>query len=113
MERMICLDGVAVRLDVDRLEVDLLATGLLPADHLGEMDPSHCCNGDAWHPVMSFEDGTTLYLHGPSDGSDGPFGYKVEGPRPHRWSITLLEPGAETTEKVARLSWEVVEGDPA
>ena len=33
MERMICLDGVAVRLDVDRVEVDLHRPGLVPADH--------------------------------------------------------------------------------
>jgi hypothetical protein len=105
MERLICLDGVTVRLDVDRVEVDLHRPGLQPADHPDGHYEVACCNGDVWHPIMSFDDGTTVYLHCPEDGADGPLGYKVDGPRPHRWHITFLPDDAE---RVARLSWEAI-----
>lgn len=107
MERMICLDGVAVQLDVDRVEVDLHRPDLQPADHPDGGHSAACCNGDVWHPLMSFHDGTTVYLHCPNEGEDGPLGYKIDSPRPHRWNITFL-PDEERAEKVAKLSWDVL-----
>ncbi len=108
MERMICLDGVAIALDVDKVEIDLQCPGLFPANHL-DIDDDQCCHGchggEKWHPIMSFHDGTTVYLHCPPEGEDGHLGYRVQGPRPHRWNIAFMEDAtAERLEKVARLS---------
>lgn len=105
MERMICLDGVAVRLDVDRVEVDLHRPGLVPADHPHGHQEAACCNGDLWHPLMSYQDGTTVYLHCPVEGEEGPLGYRIDSPRPHRWNITFLP---QTSEKIAKLTWEAM-----
>lgn len=104
MERIICLDGVEITLDVDKVEVDLRGPHMKPADHLAQDEPPHCHDGDRWQPIMSYEDGTTVYLHCPPEGEDGHLGYRVAGPRPHRWTIEFQEAGAE---RVAMLSWAV------
>ncbi|MDB5097496.1 MAG: hypothetical protein JWM80_1917 [Cyanobacteria bacterium RYN_339] len=96
MVRMINLDGVHIALEVDKVEFDLRGSGLQPATSYA--DESHY--GERWQPIMSFHDGSTLLMHCPSE--EGMLGYKVVGPRPHKWSITVL-PGTET---VARLAWE-------
>ena len=102
MERLICLDGVAIRLEVDHLEVDLAPAGLHPADH-ADGDHVHVCDhGVPWQALMSYHDGTTLYVHGASPAG-APAGYKVACPRPHRWVIVVAE---EPTGRVARLGWE-------
>ena len=105
MERMICLDGVAVRVDADKVEVDLGGVGLLPADHHEDHVGCDCAHGEAWQPVMSYHDGTTVYLHPASEAGDAPLGYKVACPRPHRWHIAFIEEG---TSRTARLWWEAV-----
>lgn len=96
MVRMISLDGVDVALDVDRVEIDWRGSGLQPAT----CDVDDCHHGERWQPIMSFQDGSTLFLHCPPD--EGTLGYKVAGPNPHRWNITV-RPGDE---RVAWLSWE-------
>lgn len=103
MTRMICLDGALVRIDADRVEVDLAARGLSPADHFDAAVPCTCCGDEAWLPVMSYEDGTTVYLHDPA-GEHGAPGYRVTGPRKHRWVYRLAEEGGV---RVAYLAWEV------
>lgn len=106
MERMICLDGVAIALDVDKVEIDLQCPGLQPANHLDGDDEQRCHDGEKWHPIMSYHDGTTVYLHCPPEGEDGHLGYRVRGPRPHRWNIAFLsEAEAGPLEKVAKLSF--------
>lgn len=108
MERIICLDGVEITLDVDKVEVDLRGPHLLPTDHQDECEPGHCHAGERWQPIMSYDDGTTVYLHCPPEGEDGHLGYRVAGPRPHRWTIAFLDlPGEVGTERVAHLSWDV------
>lgn len=108
MERMICLDGVAIALDVDKVEIDLSSPGLQPADHPDSPHEHHCRDGEKWQALMSYQDGTTVYLHCPPEGEEGPLGYKVAGPRPHRWNITFLENAAQgNREKVAMLSWDL------
>lgn len=104
MERMICLDGVAVRLVADQVEVDLGGTGLAPADHPDEPHAACCGHGEAWQAVMSYDDGTTVYLH-PPVGDAGVPGYRVDGPRPHRWRVTYVEFDGST---LAKLGWEAV-----
>jgi hypothetical protein len=96
MVRMINLDGVHIALEVDKVEIDLRGTGRAPATS----DVDDCHHGERWQPIMSFDDGSTLFMHCPSE--DGMLGYRVDGPTPHKWNITLM-PGLET---VARLAWE-------
>lgn len=102
MMRMICLDGAVTRLDADRVVVDLAARGLQPSDHADAAFVCTCCEGEAWLPVMSYEDGTTVYLHAPA-GNEAALGYRVTGPRPHRWVIRIVE---DAGERVAHLTWE-------
>lgn len=102
MVRTICLDGINVALEVDKVEIDLRGPGLQPCSPDSLTADLWCVDGERWQPLMSFQDGSTLYLHCPPEGEDAPLGYKVDGPRPHRWNITVL-PGLE---RVARLSWE-------
>ena len=106
MERMICLDGVPITLGVEKVEIDLACPGLRPADHPDGHAPKVCADGEHWQPIMTFHDGTTIYLHCPPEGEDGPLGYHVDGPQQHRWNITIMEEGA-----AARLSLEI--GDRA
>ncbi|MNT74893.1 hypothetical protein D3C72_2137480 [compost metagenome] len=54
---------------------------------------------------MRFEDGSVVYLHCPPEGEEGPMGYRVEAPRPHRWTISFLSEGPD---RVARLSWDLI-----
>jgi hypothetical protein len=96
MARVICLDGVNIALDVDKVEIDWRTSGLTPVTS----DVEDCHQGERWQPIMSFQDGSTLFLHCPSD--DEMLGYRVDGPNPHKWNITVLA----GDEKVARLSWE-------
>lgn len=105
MERMICLDGVPITLGVEKVEIDLACPGLRPADHPEGQSPKVCVDGEHWQPLMTFHDGTTIYLHCPPEGEDGPLGYHVDGPRQHRWNITIMEEGAS-----ARLSLEIGDG---
>ena len=104
MERMICLDGTPVRLLADRVEVDLGAAGLAPADHHHDPGEACCGHGQTWQAVMSYDDGTTVYLHPPAFEGGVP-GYRVNCPRPHRWKITYVEFGGSRT---AKLGWEAV-----
>ena len=104
MERMICLDGNPVRLQADRVEVDLGGAGLMPADHHLDHGDACCGHGETWQAVMSYDDGTTVYLH-PAVGDDGVAGYRVNSPRPHRWKISYIEFGGS---RLAKLGWEAV-----
>lgn len=105
MTRMLCLDGAVVRIDADRVEVDLAARGLRPADHAEAAVACTCCGGAAWLPVMSYENGTTVYLHAPAGDGQTP-GYRVAGPRAHRWVLRVTE---EAGVRVAFLAWETAE----
>ena len=102
-ERKLCLDGVAIVLDADAVEVDLARRDQKAVRELGPIHEVRCC-GERCQPLMGYEDGSVVYLHCPPEGEEGPMGYRVESPRPHRWTITFLEEGPG---RVARLSWDV------
>lgn len=97
MVRMICLDGVTHAIEVDKVEFDLVGPGRTPCS-----GPDDHADSEEWCPLMTFEDGSTLFLHCPPEAEQDTVSYRVRGPRPHRWNISLL-PGDE---RVARLSWE-------
>jgi hypothetical protein len=54
---------------------------------------------------MSYEDGTTVYLHDPAGLYRTP-GDRVAGPQAHRWVIRVTE---EAGTRVASLAWETAE----
>lgn len=102
-ERKLCLDGVAIVLDADSVEIDLARQGKRVHQESFPSSEVRCC-GERCQPLMHFEDGSVVYLHCPPEGEEGPMGYRVEAPRPHRWTITFLSEGPG---RVARLSWEL------
>lgn len=103
MKRVICLDGVPIALEVDDVEIELGGHSLAPADHV-EGAAAPCCDGELWQPLMSYADGTTVYLHAPAEGREGPLGYRIDGP--HRWTISFVDGPLQG--RVARLSWQPV-----
>lgn len=102
-ERLICLDGVAIAVAADRIELELADCDLMPANHPEGGSEHRCLDGEPCHPLMHFHDGTTIYLHCPPEGEEGPTGYHVSSPRQHRWAITFIEDGP-ALERVARLT---------
>lgn len=108
MERIICLDGVPITLEVDKVEIDLKRPDLKPSFDPGPASERHCCGGQKCQPLMRYQDGTVIYLHCPPEGEEGPLGYRIESPAPHRWNITFLENGhGGAPERIARLSWDM------
>lgn len=90
MSETLCLDGVKVELDVDRVEVDLQIPQL-EATCMEEAGWERCTGGEAMEPVARFKDGTVIYFHCAAEGEPGARGYRVESPHPHRWAIELGE----------------------
>jgi hypothetical protein len=103
-ERKLCLDGVAIVLDADEVEIDLARQGQKALHDATGVAEVRCC-GARCQPLMRFEDGSVVYLHCPPEGEEGPMGYRVESPRPHRWTISFLSHGPD---RVARLSWDLL-----
>ena len=89
MTQAVCLDGVHVDLDVDRIDVDLTIPGLRTVYEEAAWD--RCPEGEAMEPVARFEDGTTIFFHCAPEGEPDYRGYRVESARPHRWAIELKE----------------------
>lgn len=103
MSESICLDGVKLELDVDRVEVDLKLPGVEPAS-IEEGVWERCEGGEAMEPVASFQDGTVIFFHCAPEGEPSAPGYRVESPRPHEWAIALAEEQeAHGPVRVARL----------
>lgn len=103
MSESICLDGVKVELDVERVDVDLQIPGLAPAD-VEEGCWGRCESGEAMEPIARFQDGTVIYFHCAPEGEPPSPGYRVESPRPHEWAIVLgEEQEARGPVRVARL----------
>jgi hypothetical protein len=102
MVRRIDLDGLSLALEVDKIEFNLRDSGLRPCSAAQKFCESTQRDSEKWQPLMSFHDGSTLYLHCAPDGDPEIVGYKVVGPTPRRWNITLLT----GTQRVARLNWE-------
>jgi hypothetical protein len=90
MSETLCLDGVKVELDVDRVEVDLKIPQLEVAC-MSETSWERCESGEAMEPVARFKDGTVIYFHCAAEGEPAMRGYRVESPHPHRWAIELGE----------------------
>lgn len=99
MSESICLDGVKVALDVDRIDVDLNIPGLERADVEGA-SWSRCGGGEAAEPVARFKDGTVIFFHCAPEGEPESRGYRVESPREHGWAIELQE---QEQARIARL----------
>jgi len=97
MSKTVCLDGVKIDLDVERVDVDFHIPTLAPAcpDGTGW---GRCEAGEAMEPIACFEDGTVIYFHCPPEGEPCVPGYHVSSRRPHQWQIDLA--GAP---RVARL----------
>lgn len=103
MSESVCLDGVKVELDVDRVEVDLKIPGLEPA-MVAEDLWERCETGEAMEPVATYRDGTVIYFHCAPEGEPPSPSYRVESPRPHEWAIELgSEPEGQGRVRVARL----------
>jgi hypothetical protein len=102
MSEAVCLDGVKLELDVDRIEVDLKIAGLAPAS-IDCAAWERCGGGEAMEPVATFEDGTVIYFHCAPEGEPVAPGYRVESPRPHEWAIALDEPSEAPAARVARI----------
>lgn len=103
MSESICLDGVKVELEVDRVDVDLQIPGLARAA-VEEGVWERCEGGEAMEPIARFQDGTTIFFHCAAEGEPTAPGYRVESPRPHEWAIALGEvQEAHGPVRVARL----------
>lgn len=103
MSESICLDGVKVELDVDRVDVDLKIPGLVPAS-IEEGVWERCESGEAMEPIATFQDGTVILFHCAPEGEPASPGYRVESPRPHEWAIELgEEPEGQGAVRVAKL----------
>lgn len=102
MGEVVCLDGVKLELDVDRVDVDLAIPGLETVS-CDEGAWERCEGGEAMEPVATYRDGTVIYFHCAPEGEPAAPGYRVESPRPHEWAIALGEDRAAPGERVARL----------
>lgn len=103
MSESICLDGVRVELDVDRVDVDLKIPGTAPAA-IEEGVWERCEGGEAMEPIASFQDGTVIFFHCAPEGEPTAPGYRVESPKPHEWAIELGEEHeGQAKVRVARL----------
>ena len=103
MGEVVCLDGVKLELEVDRVDVDLEVPGLAHAP-IDEGGWERCEGGEAMEPVASFEDGTVIFYHCAPEGEPAAPGYRVESSKPHEWAIELgQEQASQGPVRVARL----------
>jgi hypothetical protein len=91
MSQTVCLDGVSLVLDVDRIDVDLTIPGLEEVSQEEGPPWVRCETGEAMEPVTCFEDGTAIYFHCPPEGTCDGRAYRVQSTHPHHWALELQE----------------------
>ena len=92
MLHLLHLDGHAHVIDASRVEVDWRHAGHPPCN-----SPLATDADESLQMLMSFEDGSSLYLQVASE--PGSVGYRLKSPHPYRWQLTQQE-------GVAHLGWK-------